>query len=97
VCERAVSGAEVDPQDDAAGPAPERARPLVHPLTISQVMEITGRSKRTIERWTTQGLLTPYELTHPREIVFVEDEVLEVESRKSRAQYQGRPRPPGTK
>lgn len=76
---------------------PERAYPLVKPLTIGEVMQITGRSKRTIERWTTQGLLTPYELTHPREIVFVEDEVLEVESQKARARHQGRPRPPGTK
>lgn len=76
---------------------PERAYPLVKPLTIAQVMEITGRSKRTIERWTSQGLLTAYELSHPREIVFVEDEVLDAEHIKTRARRQGRPRPKGAR
>ena len=92
-----MSGAEVDPQDGAAEATPKRRYPLVHPLTISQVMEITGRSKRTIERWTSQGLLTPYELSHPREVVYVEDEVLDVEHQKIQAKRQGRPRPRGTR
>ena len=89
--------AQIEGQGGEPESAPRRRYPLVHPLTISQVMEITGRSKRTIERWTSQGLLTPYELSHPREIVYVEDEVLDVEHRKLQAKHQGRPRPRGAK
>lgn len=89
--------APIEPEDGPAESAPKRRYPPVDPLTISQVMEITGRSKRTIERWTSQGILTPYEVAHPREIVYLEAEVLDVEHEKTRAKRQGRPRPEGAK
>lgn len=66
---------------------------LCRPLTLAQVMERTGRSQRTIQRWTTRGLLTKYELDHPRETVYIEREVLEVDRDQHSASRQGRPRP----
>jgi hypothetical protein len=67
---------------------------LCRPLSMSEVMRRTGRTQRTIERWIAEGRLTRYELEHPRQIVFVEREVLELERDKRRAARQGRPRPP---
>jgi hypothetical protein len=65
---------------------------LCRPLTMAEVMRRTGRSQRTIERWTTQGLLTKYEIEHPREIVFLEREVLEVDRAKTIAAIENRER-----
>lgn len=67
---------------------------LCRPMTMKDVLRRTGRSERTIERWVGQGLLTRYELAHPRESVFVEREVMELERDKRLAARQGRPRPP---
>lgn len=66
---------------------------LCRPLSMGEVLRRTGRSQRTIERWIAEGRLTKYELEHPREIVFNERQVMELERDKRRAAHRGRPRP----
>lgn len=58
--------------------------PMFQPLTMREVLEITKRSPRTIKRWIDDGHIrayTPYERAHRRDVVFNEDEVVEVEKR----------------
>jgi len=71
-----VSGPTFDPTD-----------PLFKPLTLKQVLEITGRTRRTIERWSKDGRIARYELTHMRKIVtvFNEDEITAVEKERNDA------------
>jgi hypothetical protein len=78
--------AQIDPTD-----------PLFKPLTLNEVLEITERSQRTINRWIQTGRLTAYEEKHRRQILFNEDEVVELEYEKNRARRQGRPRPKGSR
>lgn len=61
--------------------------PLARPLTFAQVMERTGRSRRTISAWISAGLLTPYTIPdgHRTIRVFLERQVLEVERDQRRA------------
>lgn len=61
-----------DPQFDPTDP-------LFKPLTLAQVLEATGRSRRTIERWVKGGRLTAYEDAHARK-VFIEKQVVEAEA-----------------
>jgi predicted DNA-binding transcriptional regulator AlpA len=61
------------------------------PLTLDEVLEITGRSRRTITRWISTKRLTPYEEKHRRTVVFNEDQVIEIEKSTLDAQRQGRP------
>lgn len=54
------------------------------PLTIAEAARVTGRTARTIQRWVSTGQLTKYEVEHPRRVVLVEREVVEME-RQQRA------------
>ena len=67
--------------------------PMFQPITLEQVLAITERSQRTINRWIQTGRLTAYEEKHRREIVFNEDDVVELEHETAQARRQGRPRP----
>lgn len=77
-------------------PAFDRDDPLLRPLTIKQAMELTGRSKRTIDRWIQDGRLRKVRLPAiPGEMpedVLVEREVLEAERDTRQAAHRGRPR-----
>lgn len=58
--------------------------PMFQPLTMREVLEITKRSPRTIKRWIDDGHIkayTPYERAHRRDVLFNEEEVVEVEKR----------------
>lgn len=70
--------------------------PLFKPLTMREVLEITGRSRRTVERWVMNGQLTKYEVRNRREVVighlYREDEVLEVEAERAAAARENRDR-----
>jgi hypothetical protein len=66
---------------------------MFKPITLDQVLEITERSQRTINRWIQTGRLTAYEEKHRRQIVFNEDDVVELEHETTVARRQGRPRP----
>jgi hypothetical protein len=75
------------------GPPIDPTDPLFQPLTFEQVLEITGRKRRTVEQWVAGGKLTAYEMKHRRRIVlFNEDEVLEVEKAMSDAAEANRQR-----
>lgn len=67
--------------------------PMFKPLTMRQVLEITERSQRTINRWIQAGRLTAYEEKYRRRVVFNEDEVVELEHETTVARRRGRPRP----
>lgn len=75
--------AAIDPND-----------PLFRPVTIKQAMEITSRSRRTLERWVAEGHLTKYEQRYRRTVVvlFNEADVTEVEKRQSDAAIENRER-----
>lgn len=74
--------AQIDPTD-----------PMFKPLTLEQVLEITGRTRRTIERWVKDGHLTKYEETHRRKIVlYNEEEVAEAEKERNDAAIENRER-----
>ena len=77
-----MTAGRVDPTD-----------PMFKPLTLSEVLEITERSRRTVNRWIQTGRLTAYEERHRRQIVFSEDEVVELEHETAHAARRGRPRP----
>lgn len=76
---------QIDPRD-----------PMFKPLTMREVLEITGRSRRTIEKWVTNGHLTKYEVRNRREVVighlYHEDEVLEAETERAAAARENRDR-----
>lgn len=55
--------------------------PLFTPLTIAEVMERTGRSKKTIDRWIKDGRLATVKLDNPPETVAIERDVVELEQR----------------
>lgn len=68
--------------------------PMFKPLTMTQVMQITQRSQRTIERWVKDKRLTRYEEHHRRKIVFLfdESEVVDVETERAAADRENRDR-----
>ena len=68
--------------------------PMFRPLTFAQVLEITERKRRTVEKWVAAGKLTAYEVKHRRTIVkiFNEDEVAAVEKEMSDAALANRER-----
>lgn len=68
--------------------------PMFQLLTLKQVLEITERSRRTIEKWVRDGKLTKYEVEHQRKVipVFNEDEVVEVEKEMRDAAEENRDR-----
>ena len=72
--------------------------PLFTPLSIAQAMSVTGRSKRTIDRWIKGGRLRTVRLDG--QTVLIEDDVLGHEKRMSdnrlRSQQVGPPTPPET-
>lgn len=74
--------AQLDPTD-----------PMFKPLSIAEVLAITERSQRTVNRWIQSGRLTAYEEKHRRRVVFNETDVVELEHETSVASRQGRPRP----
>lgn len=67
---------------------------MFKPLTFAQVMEITERKRRTVEKWIAGGRLTAYEVKHRRTIVklFNEAEVTAVEKEMSDAALANRER-----
>ena len=64
---------------------------LFKPLSLDEVLEITGRSRRTITRWIVEKRLTPFEEKNRRAVVFNEDQVLEAEKATGDAKRRGRP------
>lgn len=58
-------------------------------MTLSEVLEETGRSKRTVLRWISDGRLPSYTLDGER--IFVRRDVLRVEAATARRNVQGRP------
>jgi predicted DNA-binding transcriptional regulator AlpA len=70
----------------------DRDDPLLKPLTIAQAMELTGRTRRTIDQWIKDGDLEVYTSPIPPRRVVVKKELLEVELRKHEAGKAGRPR-----
>lgn len=66
--------------------------PLFKPLTMAEVLAITGRKRRAVERWVAAGKLTAYEEKHRRRVVFSEEQVLEVEKEMSDAAEANRER-----
>lgn len=77
-----------------SAPSFDPTDPLFRPLTFEQVMEITERKRRTVERWIAGGKLTAYEVKHRRTIVklFNEDEVTAIEQEMSAAALANRER-----
>jgi len=75
--------AAIDPDD-----------PMFKPVTIKQALEITGRTRRTLERWVEQGRLTKYEQQYRRQVVvlFNEDELTTVEKERNDAALKNRDR-----
>lgn len=67
--------------------------PMFQPISLAQVLEITQRSQRTINRWIQTGRLTAYEEKRRRQVVFHEGEVVDLEHETTQAARQGRPRP----
>lgn len=80
--------------DSYARPRIDPSDPLFKPLTFEQVLEITERKRRTVEKWIAGGKLTAYELKHRRTIVkvFNEDEVTAVEKEMNDAAEANRER-----
>jgi hypothetical protein len=68
--------------------------PMFKPVTIKQALEITGRTRRTLERWVEQGRLTKYEQQYRRQVVvlFNEDELTTVEKERNDAALENRDR-----
>jgi hypothetical protein len=68
--------------------------PMFKPVTIKQAMEITGRTRRTLERWVQEERLTKYEHHYRRQVVvlFNEDELTTVEKERSDAAIENRDR-----
>lgn len=68
--------------------------PMFKPVTIKQALEITGRSRRTLERWVEQGHLTRYEQQYRRRtvVLFNEDELAGVEKERNDAAIENRDR-----
>lgn len=75
--------AAIDPMD-----------PMFKPVTVKQALEITGRTRRTLERWVEQGHLTKYEQQYRRRVVvlFNEEELTGVEKERNDAAIENRDR-----
>lgn len=57
--------------------------PLFGDVSFAEVMAITGRSRRTVKRWISDGLLTQF--GKGRQATFNEDQVVGVETRMAAA------------
>lgn len=68
--------------------------PLFRALTMEEVVAVTGRSKRTIERWVKDQRLVRYRdySTWPPSWVFSEQQVLDVEQERHAAAEENRNR-----
>ena len=68
--------------------------PMFKPVTIKQALEITGRSRSTLERWVREERLTKYEQQYRRRVVvlFNEDELTGVEKERNDAAIENRDR-----
>lgn len=53
----------------------------ITPIPLSEAMRITGRSKRTIDRWIKDGHLHPVDLGGFDGVIVAEGELLEAEKR----------------
>lgn len=73
---------EFDPED-----------PLFRPISIKEAMELTGRSRDTIDRWIKEKALRVVRLERPAEDALIEREVVDTALRKRRDARRGRPRP----
>lgn len=73
----------------------DRDDPLYTPLTIRQAMELTGRSRKTIDSWIKDGRLRVVKLKDPAQRAVITGELLEVEVKAWRAGRMGRPRKAG--
>jgi hypothetical protein len=78
-----VNESEIDPTN-----------PMFKPITIKEALEITGRTRRTLERWVADGQLTKYERANRRTtvVLFNEDDVTRIEKERSDAQFANRER-----
>jgi excisionase family DNA binding protein len=65
--------------------------PLCRPISVEDAMALTGRSRRTIERWIHEGRLELVQIS-PLEKVLVERQVVDAEQRARQAVRRGRPR-----
>lgn len=72
--------AEIDPTD-----------PMFRPVSIEQAMQITGRSRRTLDRWIHDGRLRVVRLDNPPEDVVIEQQLVDLEKETRDAQRRGRP------
>jgi predicted site-specific integrase-resolvase len=57
--------------------------PMFGDITFTQVLEITRRSRTTVNRWIDGGLITPF--GEGKKAKFNEDQVVEVETRMAAA------------
>jgi predicted site-specific integrase-resolvase len=67
--------------------------PLFVAMTFEEVVEETGRSERTIQRWVQQRRLTAYRASDGQ-MIFVRRDVLTVEAETSQRPGRPGPRPP---
>lgn len=63
----------------------------ITPLTISEVMKMTGRSKRTIDRWIKDGHLHPVDLGGFEGVIVDRTEAALAEKQMRDTQRVGRP------
>jgi hypothetical protein len=66
--------------------------PLFTPLTIDEAARVAGRSRRTIDNWIAQDLLSVVKLENPPRRVVVKRQLLDLEIRRRKAALKGRPR-----
>lgn len=83
------------PRSWCAVPEYSLTDPLFKALTMDQVLEETGRSARTVQRWVKDEKL-PYYTSSNGERIFVLRDVLTLEAKMAQAATRGRPgaRPP---
>jgi len=65
--------------------------PLFRPVSIEEAMRITGRSRRTLDRWIHDGRLRVVRLENPPEDVVIEQQLVDVEKTTRDARRGGRP------
>lgn len=66
--------------EDGRGAAAEVGRGVnIEPLTIAEAMKLTGRSKRTIDRWIKDGHLHPVDLGGFNGVIVAKGEVWQAE------------------
>lgn len=68
-----------------------RADRMFTPISIERAMQITGRSRRTIDRWIKDGRVAAVRLPGSEESVLIERQVAEAEKACRDARAGGRP------